>query len=397
MKVLHCIAQLPDATGSGIYFQSLYKSFVEHENALIFASQGEFRLFEDCEYQYNVQFNTDELPFNIAGMSDNMPYDSTVYSSMSDEMVQQWQKAFTKALCHVKESFKPDIVICHHLFILATLARVIFSELPVYVICHGTDIRQRLQHCEFCNKYLSHTDDFEGYFTLSSADKAKLIELYNIDTDKIHVTGGAYNKQIFYNDNHEKAEPVKLFYCGKIAESKGVYELAAAFNIVRQKHNVELMLCGNADNAQKCRLHEIGGNRDIHIHHAENQNKMAAIMRKHDIFILPSYYEGLGLVALEALASGLLLVSAKHEGLYELLGDNINNSGVVKYVDLPRIYDTDKAFPEDKPGYVLRLAEAISAQIANIDSDYSYLNSDIEMHSWQGLAKSINQIIKKRL
>lgn len=394
MRILHCIAQLPDATGSGIYFRSLYEGFAKNgiENGLVFACQdGLQRSFPDAKYQYTVQFASKDLPFNIAGMSDIMPYPSTVYSSMSDEQLRLWKAAFSKALLNAKKKFNPDIVICHHLFILASIVKEIFKDRPIYIICHGTDIRQRLQHVEFCKANLSHTNDFDGYFTLSSADKTKLIELYNIDGEKINVTGGAYDKSIFKPDGHKRGK--RLFYCGKIAESKGVYELAAAYKIVKQSHKAELLLCGNADTEQKRRLRELAGFTDFHTHHAENQKIMARIMRKYDIFILPSYYEGLGLVALEALASGLLLVAAKHNGLYELLGDRINNSGIVRYVDLPRLYDTDKPYPEDKPDYIKRLAEAINAQIENIDTDYSYLNAEIESHSWDGLVKNIMRIV----
>lgn len=397
MRVLHCIAQLPDATGSGIYFRSLFDGLYNksHQNGLVFACQGDRQYnFENADYQYSVQFNIEALPFNVAGMSDIMPYDSTVYSSMSDNQIKLWIKAFTDALIHAKTQFNPDIVICHHLFILASIVRELFCNKPVYIVCHGTDIRQWLQHKDFCGKHITHTNDFQGYFTLSCADKATLHSLFNIDLSLIHVTGGAYNAKVFYPDNHHKSNRIKLFYCGKISESKGVFELASAFGQIKDKYNIELMFCGNASNEHRAKLMQLSGNSDrVTIFHALNQVEMAKLMRSYDIFILPSYYEGLGLVALEALASGLMLVSARHSGLYELLGNSINSSGVVEYVDLPRLYDIDKPLEEDKPQYVTRLAYAIERQISKLNMDYTFIKDDIESLSWQGLCNKIAHIM----
>ena len=81
---------------------------------------------------------------------------------------------------------------------------------------------------------------------------------------------------------------------------------------------------------------------------------------------MPSYYEGLGLVAIEALASGLYVVVTEIEAPMALLGDKINSSGVIKYVQPPRIYDTDKPLEEDLPAFKGRLKEAMLEQIEKV-------------------------------
>ena len=43
---------------------------------------------------YPVIFETENLPFPIVGMSDVMPYKSTKYSDMSEDMFLKWEKAF---------------------------------------------------------------------------------------------------------------------------------------------------------------------------------------------------------------------------------------------------------------------------------------------------------------
>ena len=61
-----------------------------------------------------VFYDTPEMPFHICGMSDEMPYDSTIYSEMSEEEIDILLKNFREKLEKMKTEFDPDIVISHH-------------------------------------------------------------------------------------------------------------------------------------------------------------------------------------------------------------------------------------------------------------------------------------------
>ena len=119
-------------------------------------------------------------------------------------------------------------------------------------------------------------------------------------------------------------------------------------------------------------------------------------MRTKDVFILPSYFEGLGLIAVEALGSGLRVVATKIDGLIELLGKELNVDEIIEYVDMPTIYDTDKAVEEEKPAFVLRLADKIEKMIERtrekreIDRD---LLEKIHTKSWKAKIKDIKDIL----
>jgi hypothetical protein len=93
MKILHCLAQLPNRTGSGVYYKNLIREIKKQrgwKQAGLYALNGENRCLDlDLDYIYPIRFNSDELPFPIAGMSDEMPYDSTAYSRMTPDMMEQ--------------------------------------------------------------------------------------------------------------------------------------------------------------------------------------------------------------------------------------------------------------------------------------------------------------------
>lgn len=81
---------------------------------------------------------------------------------------------------------------------------------------------------------------------------------------------------------------------------------------------------------------------------------------------MPSYYEGLGLMAIESLACGLYVVTTEIEALMTLLGEEIKESGIIKYVPLPRIYDIDKPVKEDLAKFKENLRKAILSKIKKV-------------------------------
>ncbi len=218
---------------------------------------------------------------------------------------------------------------------------------------------------------------------------------------KLHLVGGGFNPKIFNNNTpHTFDGTFRLIYAGKISQSKGVFELAKTLPVILKKFpNTELTLVGNASEEQKKELYLYAKNSDkLKIHNALTQLEMSNVLKQSDIFILPSYYEALGLIAIEALACGLLAVTTEIEGLINLLGEKANSSGIIEYVKLPRLYDVDKPVEEDKRDFINRLAEKIMLQMTRIklkENLYAQVSEEIKKHSWDTIIEKIEKIILK--
>ena len=92
------------------------------------------------------------------------------------------------------------------------------------------------------------------------------------------------------------------------------------------------------------------------------------------------------------------VVTTPIEGLIYLLGDTINNYGLIKYVKLPRLYDVDKAFEEDKPQFIEDLVKEISSQIESIkrkETVSEEIMNMIKEHSWEGIVHKVDSDIKR--
>ena len=403
MKVLHVLAQLPIKTGSGVYFTNVIEGLKEYEDieqACIYAVTDDYNInILDSERQFEVFFESENLPFPIVGMSDIMPYPNTIYHDMTDEMLVQWKNEFLKQLHLAKEKFNPDVVLTHHLWILSSIVREVFPDKRVIAVCHNTDIRQAQKNKYLKDKYVHSLKDVDNVLALSNMQFKDIEEVFGICKEKIIDIGAGYNEKIFYPlEKYPEKEKVELLYAGKFDDSKGFYELIKAFKKLEETDNkITIDLIGNINNQNKERIeNEIGNSKNIKVYNTVSQKELADIMRTKDVFILPSYFEGLGLIAVEALGSGLRVVATKIDGLIELLGEELNVDEIIEYVDMPTIYDTDKAVEEEKPAFVERLAHKVEKMIERTREKREIdkvLLEKIHTKSWKSKIEEIKDVL----
>jgi len=400
MRILHVLAQLPSKTGSGVYYSNLIEGFKKynHDQKAIFGYQDEYKWdILNNKDQYPVAFKSEELPFPIVGMSNVMPYENTLYSSMTEEMVEMYREVFRSKLEEAKEELVPDIIFAHHLWILTSLVREVFPDTKIIGICHNTDLRQAKMNPHLKDKYVDRIHELDYIFSASEHQKDEIVNEYGIDRNKIIAVGGGFNQNIFYPPKEkEYDDKVRLVFCAKIDPSKGIYELIEVYKSLGIE-NVTLDIIGIPNEENKKKIEEyIAHDSSIRLYNVENQVALGEELRNKDIYLMPSYYEGLGLMAIESLACGLYVVTTEIEALMTLLGEEIKDSGVIKYVPLPRIYDTDKPVKEDLPEFKENLRKAILIQIEKVREKKEFpseIKDKIRSFSWEGLVYNINKLI----
>ena len=389
MRVLHVLAQLPAKTGSGVYFTNVIEGLesFNHEQAALYGTSPEHN-FNILDTVYEVEFEGKDLDFPIVGMSDIMPYNNTLYKDMTEEMVNSWEKAFREKLLKAKEEFNPDVVICK-----------IFNDKKIIGVCHNTDIRQAEKNPVMKEKYVLNLGKLDKILALSSGQIDEIAEEFNYPKENIINLGAGYNEKVFFPlKEYPKKDKVEIVYAGKFDESKGFFELIKAFRILETKvDNIEIELIGNLKEQDRQRIENlVGDSKNINIFNAMDQVHLGEIMREKDIFILPSYFEGLGLIAVEALGSGLRVVATEIEGLIEFLGDKINNSDIIEYIAMPTIYDTDKAVDEEKPAFIERIVDALELMIKRTRKQREIpkeLMEEIKRHSWKSKIETIHNLL----
>lgn len=401
-KILHIISQYPGKTGSGIYINELIKQGNKkgYTQGLIAALPKDERYINNSIQKfYPVIFNTRDLPFPIVGMSDTMPYESTKYGDMDEKMLNQWIDKFTEVIQTAIGEFKPDIIISHHLWILTSLVKKMNPHIKTMALCHGTDIRQFEKNSKYREFVLEGCGQVDIVLSLNPQQKELIHNIYSIPKDRIAIIGGGYNDEIFFPPkNKKKDHKIKLVYGGKLSYAKGVLSLIKAYNMLDlDKDEIELQISGSGAGEGEEIIKKTGACSRLNVKFLGElpQSELGEVFRQSDIFVLPSFYEGLSLVTIEALASGLLVVATKHPGLNGFLGEIINNSGIIEYVDLPRMKNVDMPLEGELFDYENRLKKGIEKQIARFRSGFEIdkeIREQINVLSWGNIYNSIDKL-----
>lgn len=397
MNILSITAQKPNSTGSGIYLTELVKEFKRkgHFQAVVAGVYREERveLPEGVGF-YPVYFETGKLPFPIAGMSDEMPYRSTRYCDMTTDMAAQFEAAFLEIIAQAVEECRPDLILCHHLYFLTALVRKQFPAYRVYGFCHNTDLRQMCKtdlKRDFIKEQIRKLDRI---FVPQRAQREGVLKIYDVDPQKIETVGMGYNSQIFRPGKEKKEDGVtRIIFAGKIAEKKGVMSLLRSLSVLAEREGAlrreELLiqLAGSAGNQQEFRqICEMAAECPYEVRFLGrlSQPELALIYQSSEIFVLPSFFDGLPLTVIEALACGNRVVMSDLPGVKEWLFSSAPG-GDVRFVEMPQMRNTDEPVPETLPEFEERLADALLGSIRTKERK----SADVSRISWEGIGARV--------
>ena len=393
MRILNVTAQKPDSTGSGVYLAQLVRCQVQagHEAAVLCgvdAADDPAAALPAGVRLYPVRFNTPELPFSVCGMSDQMPYAATRYRDLTPSMAAAFKQAFSARIREALEQFAPDVIVCHHLYLVTALVRQLAGSVPVYAICHSTDLRQMRSHGLERAFIVEQVRALDGIFALHGAQAAELVEAYGCQPERARVLGTGFDAGTFTRTNAPREDgALELLYVGKIWAKKGVGCLLEALDAFEPGpqgarlrlvggHNDEAEYARLAARARACRL-------PVQLVGPLRPEKLAVRYQRADVFVLPSFYEGLPLVVVEALACGCRVVVSDLPGIRPWLSAVLPDAPVV-YVQPPRMRTVDEPYEEDLPAFSQRIARALQQAAA-----LPPCTCDMGALSWEGLTSRL--------
>ena len=294
-----------------------------------------------------VFFDSEPLNFSVPGMSDVMPYESSLFKELKGRRLTAYKAAFTHVLQTVVSRFGPDIIHTNHLFLLSALVRKLFPNIPIVATCHGTDLRQ-YNNCIHLRRFVKrYCRNFEKVIALTADQKKDIGRLYGIPPNNIVVVGGGFDETMFTRAPKPPAGTVQILYAGKFNRSKGViWMLKSLMKIKDQDWHLHMAGSGHGPEFDNCielasRLGEKVTNHGYVAH-----GQLSDIMKKAHVQVLPSFFEGLPLVILEGLASGCRIITTRLSGFDEIFGQVKKDT--IDLIQLPPLETIDKPFQKDE-------------------------------------------------
>lgn len=162
--------------------------------------------------------------------------------------------------------------------------------------------------------------------------------------------GGAVKTTVLYNGvdarmfSPPESEPttLQILSVGNLIPVKGHELLLRAFAAIPDKFpGLALEIIG--DGPEKSRLQKLAAEKGIagrvHFRGRQSRQQVADAMRQATIFALPSRYEGLGCVYLEAMSAGKPVVACHGQGIDEVIEPGVNGC-LIEADDLQGLVDT---------------------------------------------------------
>ena len=147
--------------------------------------------------------------------------------------------------------------------------------------------------------------------------------------EKLHVVRLGVDTNLLRPQPTHGTSPVfRLLTAGRLAPVKGQHILldAIAGLVQRERKNIELHIAGDGPDRKGLEEHasKLGIQDKVVFEGFVNQDQLRELYQKSDVFVLPSFAEGLPVVLMEAMALGVPCVSTWVNGVPELIRDGID-------------------------------------------------------------------------
>jgi glycosyltransferase involved in cell wall biosynthesis len=408
MRLLHCLSQIPGKPGSGVYLQAIVREAARagHQQAAVCGlphslPPSETGLVPPAEKIFPVFFETPQLPFPVAGMSDVMPYPSTRFSDFNDRMLAEYETAFTTVLEKAVAEFQPELIHTHHLWLMTGLARSLFPQLPIVTSVHGTELRQlELVPKKLRRRVVERVAGVDRVLALNPKQREEIIATFGFAPERVSVVGTGYRRDLFCAACCSKDPVPTIIYAGKLSRAKGVPWLLEAF--ARLPGDLRLILAGSGDGpeAEAIRRQAAEDSR-IELAGMVSQEKLAELFKASHIMVLPSFFEGVPLVLLEALACDCRVVATDLPGIRELLGDAPLQEGFVELVPCPPLTGPDRPRPEGEEPFRRALTRALANQLEKVRHQQFICSQPLEQvllsSTWPEVFNRIAEIYQNTL
>lgn len=172
--------------------------------------------------------------------------------------------------------------------------------------------------------------------TISPSTKEAIHAKYQIPKNKITIISPCVNTQEFHPDSNVSKIPKSMLYVGRLDKRKGIDRLLKLMpTLIRKDHDIKLFIGGTGGLSRW--IKDYINSNDLQDNVAllgfipeEDLNKW---YNKVSALIVPSIFEGFGIVAIESMATGTPVIANYTDGLKDII-EHGNNGFFVNFQDL---------------------------------------------------------------
>jgi len=400
-KVLHLLSQRPGFTGSGVSLDAVVRAAARagwEQHVVVGTPHDDPHPSVGGlppEHVHPLRFGLGELDFPLPGMSDVMPYASSRFSALSAQQLDAYRTSWRMHVAKVVRGFQPDVIHSRHVWVLSSLVKDAAPDVPVVTHCHATGLRQ-MELCPYlADEVRRGCARNEKFTVLHDGHTDALVAQLGVDRERICVVGAGYRDDVFHARGRSADTGSNVLYAGKYSHAKGLPQLLDAFErLAARRSDLVLHVAGEGAGEEaevlRRRMAELAPR--VVMHGQLEQEALAELMRRCAVFVLPSFYEGLPLVLIEALACGCRLVCSELASVRSAVESRLDS--VLEWVPLPRLVGPDVPEPEDLPAFVAALEERVETALSRsaLGDPSTTIPEILEPFTWDAVFRRVEQV-----
>ena len=250
----------------------------------------------------------------------------------------------TSKIVDVSVNYNLDLVHVHYAIPHASAAlsakqilRSLSKELPIVTTLHGTDITLIGKDKSFKPVIEFAINNSDIVTSVSKSLKEDTLKNFKIKKEIKIIPNFIDSALYFPTGENDKAEKI-ITHVSNFRKVKKVDHVLRVFYKVQKKINCSLNLIGDGPELKKIKELSKKLNIEKRVHFKKYSRKIHKELKNSTLFLLTSEKESFGLSALEAISSGVPVISTNVGGLTEIVVDGVTGF-VSKLGDIKKMSD----------------------------------------------------------
>ena len=286
---------------------------------------------------HEVHFITYNQPVKLNLFNNNIHYHEVIVPDYPLFHYQPYELALSSKIVDMVQLHKIEILHVHYAiphayaaYMSKQMLKTRGINLPIVTTLHGTDITLVGSHPYYKNAVEFSINNSDAVTSVSEDLKKDTLSYFSIeknievipnfvDLDKYNNVDKNFNRNVLANDDEKIITHISNF-----RKVKRIDDVINSYNLINKKINSKLILLGDGPERIKAEklCDELNLNEKVLFLGASNET--SKILYLSDVFILASTTESFGLVALEAMASSVPVISTNSGGLPEVNKDGFS-------------------------------------------------------------------------
>jgi N-acetyl-alpha-D-glucosaminyl L-malate synthase BshA len=286
---------------------------------------------------HEVHFITYNQPVKLNLFNNNIHYHEVIVPDYPLFHYQPYELALSSKIVDMVQLHKIEILHVHYAiphayaaYMSKQMLKTRGINLPIVTTLHGTDITLVGSHPFYKNAVEFSINNSDAVTSVSEDLKKDTLSYFSIeknievipnfvDLDKYNNVDKNFNRNVLANDDEKIITHISNF-----RKVKRIDDVINSYNLINKKINSKLILLGDGPERIKAEklCDELNLNEKVLFLGASNET--SKILYLSDVFILASTTESFGLVALEAMASSVPVISTNSGGLPEVNKDGFS-------------------------------------------------------------------------